>query len=206
MEQSPLWEVDFSFEGFEWLVSDDNSNNVAVFLRRDKAGRILICAVNFSPNAYEGYRFGCPPCKELREVFNSDEERFGGSGVTNDLPAKVEWIDAHGKESSVAIRIPPMGAAFFVCEGKLRAKPKPRTVKKAESAPAEKGKKAAVKKAAPAKAAEKKAPAKKAAPKAAEKPGLEKRAPAKASARKPKADQTSAKAPAKTTKKRGTEV
>ncbi|MCI9587884.1 MAG: 1,4-alpha-glucan branching protein GlgB [Oscillospiraceae bacterium] len=206
LEQSPLWEVDFSFEGFEWLVSDDNSNNVAVFLRRDKAGRILICAVNFSPNAYEGYRFGCPPCKELREVFNSDEERFGGSGVTNDLPAKVEWIDAHGKESSVAIRIPPMGAAFFVCEGKLRAKPKPRTVKKAESAPAEKGKKAAVKKAAPAKAAEKKAPARKAAPKAAEKPGLEKRAPAKASARKPKADQTSAKAPAKTTKKRGTEV
>ena len=42
LEESPLWEVDFSWEGFQWLVPDDNQNNVVVFLRRDKAGRELV--------------------------------------------------------------------------------------------------------------------------------------------------------------------
>lgn len=40
---------------------DDNHNNVVVFLRKDKKGRDLLCAVNFSPNTYENYRMGVPP-------------------------------------------------------------------------------------------------------------------------------------------------
>ncbi len=56
-----LWEIDFDWEGFEWLVPDDNHNNVVVFLRKDKKGRDLMCAVNFSPNTYENYRMGVPP-------------------------------------------------------------------------------------------------------------------------------------------------
>ena len=131
LSQSPLWEIDFDWQGFEWLVSDDNSNNVVVFLRRDKAGKTLVCAVNFSPNSYEDYRFGCPPFKELVEVFNTDDERYGGSGFTNAQPAKVSWKMSHGKESSASIRIPPMGAVFLEGSGKLRAKPKPRGTKAA---------------------------------------------------------------------------
>ena len=129
LSQSPLWEIDFDWEGFEWLVSDDNSNNVVVFLRKDRAGKTLVCAVNFSPNAYEDYRFGCPPFKEFVEVFNTDAAVYGGSGVTNAQPAKVSWKASHGKESSVSIRIPPMGAVFLEGTGKLRAKPKPKADK-----------------------------------------------------------------------------
>ena len=123
-KQSPLWEVDFDWQGFEWLVADDNCNNVVVFLRRDSRGKVLIAAVNFSPLPYENYRFGVPPCRELREVFNSDEERFGGSGVRNGEPVPVEWIGSHGRENSAAIRIPPLGAVFFECSGRVRARPK----------------------------------------------------------------------------------
>ena len=36
LSQSPLWDIDFSWEGFEWLVADDNHNNVVVFVRRDR--------------------------------------------------------------------------------------------------------------------------------------------------------------------------
>ena len=152
LNQSALWEIDFDWQGFEWLVSDDNSNNVVVFLRRDKAGKTLACAVNFSPNTYEDYRFGCPPFREFAEVFNTDAEQYGGTGVTNPQPAKVSWKASHGKESSVSIRIPPMGAVFLEGRGKLRAKPKPRTTKKVDT-----------KKAAPAagSGAEKKEPAQK---------------------------------------------
>ena len=139
LSQPPLWEIDFDWQGFEWLVSDDNSNNVVVFLRRDRAGKTLVCAVNFSPNVYEDYRFGCPPFKEFIEVFNTDAAAYGGSGVTNDAPAKVSWKESHGKESSVSIRIPPIGAVFLEGSGKLRAKPKPRTAAKGTAKAAAKG-------------------------------------------------------------------
>ncbi len=133
-----LWEIDFDWQGFEWLVPDDNHNNVVVFLRKDKSGKELVCAINFSPNTYEDYRFGCSGVKEYVEVFNSDRAEYGGSGVTNDAPCKVTWTPSHGKDSSVSIRIPPLGAVFLVGQGKLRAKPKPRKKATAEDGATEK--------------------------------------------------------------------
>ena len=133
LSESPLWEEDYSWEGFQWLVSDDNQNNVVVFLRRDKAGKELVCAFNFSPNTYDGYRFGCPPVKEYVEVFNSDAKVYGGSGAVNAAPCKVSWQESHGQESSVSIRIPPFGAVFLRGEGKLRAKPKAKAKAAAEA-------------------------------------------------------------------------
>jgi 1,4-alpha-glucan branching enzyme len=133
---SALWEIDFDWEGFEWLVPDDNQNNVVVFLRRNKEGDELLCAVNFSANTYENYRFGCPQVREYVEVFSSDEKKYGGAGHLNASPCKVEWVPSHGKESSVAITIPPLGAVFLEGRGKLRAKPKAKAEKteKAEAA------------------------------------------------------------------------
>ena len=133
LSESPLWEEDYSWEGFQWLVSDDNQNNVVVFLRRDKAGKELVCAFNFSPNTYDGYRFGCPPVKEYVEVFNSDAKVYGGSGAVNAAPCKVSWQESHGQESSVSIRIPPFGAVFLRGEGKLQAKPKAKAKAAAEA-------------------------------------------------------------------------
>ena len=126
LKESTLWEVDFDWQGFQWLVPDDNSNNVVVFLRRNKAGDEMLCAINFSPNTYEDYRFGCPPVKEYVEVFNSDAAKYGGTGVGNAAPCKVSWEPSHGQETSVAIRIPPFGAVFLKGQGKIRAKPKKR--------------------------------------------------------------------------------
>ena len=172
LQHPALWEEDFDWEGFEWLVPDDNSNNVVVFLRKDSKGNPLLCAVNFSPNAYEGYRFGCPPVKEWREVFNSDDPAFGGSGVLNELPAQVEWVESHGKESSVAIRIPPLGAVFLEGEGTMPPKPKKR-----KAAVRAAGKKPGGKGAAPEGPAKKKSPAK--APKQATEKTTKKRGTSK---------------------------
>ena len=169
LDNAPLWEVDFDWSGFEWLVPDDNHNNVVVFIRRDKAGKELVCAINFSPNAYEDYRFGCPQVSEYVEVFNSDAPIYGGSGAVNTTPCKVSWTPSHGRESSVSIRIPPMGAVFLEGRGKLRAKPKAKTEKSAkrsstkEAAPSAK---AAAKKASPVKKAAADSPTKAAAKKA----------------------------------------
>ena len=120
--ESPLWEIDFDWAGFEWLVPDDNHNNVVVFLRRDAKSNELLCAVNFSPNAYENYRLGVPARRRYTEVFNTDDPAFGGSGFQNESPCPVEQIPSHGKEQSVAIRIPPFGGVFLRGEGRLTRK------------------------------------------------------------------------------------
>lgn len=122
-KEKALWEIDFSWEGFEWLVSDDNHNNVVVFLRKDKKGRDLLCAVNFSPNTYEDYRMGVPPHRRYVPVFNTDDPAYGGDGFGDQEPVEVERIPSHGKEQSAAIRIPAFGAVFLRGEGAL---PKPR--------------------------------------------------------------------------------
>ena len=118
LSQSPLWDIDFSWEGFEWLVLDDNHNNVVVFLRRDRKGRELIAAVNFSPVAQGEYRFGVPPKKRYREVFTTDCAEYGGTGEwMNESPIAVRPIPSHGREQSVCVKLPPLGAAFFAGEG-----------------------------------------------------------------------------------------
>jgi 1,4-alpha-glucan branching enzyme len=109
----PLWENDDDWDGFQWLVADDNHNNVIVFLRRDRSGNELICAANFAPQPWEGYRFGVPLRAEYEEVFNTDAAAWGGSGVVNSGPIPVEAIPAHGQEQSVAVRLPPLGAVIL---------------------------------------------------------------------------------------------
>ena len=124
-----LWEVDFDWAGFEWLVPDDNHNNVVVFLRRDKKGRDLMCAVNFSPNTYTNYRMGVPPHRRYVPVFNTDDPTYGGDGFGDSEAVMVEAVPSHGKECSAAIRIPAFGAVFLRGEGTF---PRPRKKQEAK--------------------------------------------------------------------------
>lgn len=118
LSQSPLWEIDFSWEGFEWLVADDNRNNVVVFVRRDRSGGELIAAVNFSPVGRRGYRFGAPPKKIYRELFTTDRPEYGGTGDwLNERPIETQAIPSHGRPCSLTVDLPPLGAVFFTGEG-----------------------------------------------------------------------------------------
>ena len=114
-----LWENDRDWDGFQWLVADDNYNNVLVFRRTDRSGKSLIAVINFSPVAVEGYRFGVPPKARYEEVFNTDDARWGGSGVTNPEPIETEFIPAHQQAQSIAVRVPPLGAVILQGKGKL---------------------------------------------------------------------------------------
>ena len=128
-KEAALWEIDFDWAGFEWLVPDDNHNNVVVFLRKDKKGRDLLCAINFSPNTYDGYRMGVPGHRKYVPVFNTDAAEYGGDGFGDTEAVKVEKIPSHGKDFSASIKIPAFGAVFYRGEGSL---PKPRAKKQAK--------------------------------------------------------------------------
>jgi 1,4-alpha-glucan branching enzyme len=118
-KEKPLWENDHDWSGFQWLVADDNTDNVVAILRRDKAGRELVVVVNFSPCVYEDYRFGVPPKATYEEVINTDDARWGGSGVTNQ-PIATERIPSHGWAQSISMRVPPLGAVILRGKGLMK--------------------------------------------------------------------------------------
>ena len=131
-----LWRIDFDWAGFEWLVADDNEDNTVVFVRRDGAGEELLVAVNFSPNGYRDYRFGVPPRKTWREELSTDDTAFGGTGEwRNEKPVRTQAIPSHGREQSIAITIPPLGAVILRGAGEYK-KPKAKKSKAREELPA----------------------------------------------------------------------
>jgi 1,4-alpha-glucan branching enzyme len=61
-----------------------------------------------------GYRLGVPETVTAWvEVLNTDEERFGGSGVFNADPMKAEQMESHGRRTSIAPTLPPLATVWF---------------------------------------------------------------------------------------------
>ncbi|MBN1907277.1 MAG: 1,4-alpha-glucan branching protein GlgB [Deltaproteobacteria bacterium] len=107
-QEPAMHEVDFSFEGFEWIDFRDAESSVVSFLRRDKKGGILLFVFNFTPSPRENYRIGAPVNGFYREIMNSDSRNFGGSDIGlkgGILSDNVEW---HGRPFSLNLTIPPL--------------------------------------------------------------------------------------------------
>ena len=108
-----LWEVDYSWQGFKWICADDNTQNIVSFLRYDKSGNPIVCVVNFSPVQRNNYRIGVPNARYYKEVFNSNEERFGGHSELNGEKILTEKIASHGFENSIELTIGSFGAIYL---------------------------------------------------------------------------------------------
>ena len=81
-----LCEVDFNFNGFEWIDFRDVESSVILFARySEQRKEHLVFACNFTPVPRPGYRIGVPQAGFYKEVFNTDSEMFGGSNVCNGL-------------------------------------------------------------------------------------------------------------------------
>ncbi|MDE6639649.1 MAG: 1,4-alpha-glucan branching protein GlgB [Acetatifactor sp.] len=109
------YELDDSWDGFEWMNADDAENSVYSFVRKSSTGRnSLLFVLNMTPVRRENYRVAVPKNKKYKLILNSDEERFGGWG--NELPAEImaEKEPFHYHDYSLTLDIPPYGAAVFV--------------------------------------------------------------------------------------------
>lgn len=109
-----LHEVDFRPEGFEWIDFRDVDNSVLCFLRRAKNPRdFTVCVYNFTPVVRQAYRVGVPESGLYREVLNTDDPAYWGSGVRNEKKAVAEPIPWMGRPFSVCLTLPPLAALFL---------------------------------------------------------------------------------------------
>ena len=139
-----LWELDFSWEGFEWIEANDNQANTVAFLRKDSKGDALVVVCNFSPVDRTGYTVGVPVPGVYTCIFNSDDPDFGGKGGGDHEPVRSRYVESQGREQSITISLPPMSAVIYKCTRKFPVRknkvdkdeaPKPAVRKKA-AAPA----------------------------------------------------------------------
>ena len=107
-----LYEIDYSWEGFNWIIPDDYDQNVVAFARKDKKGKELICIVNFSPEPRNRYKVGVNAGK-YKQVLNSDWEEFGGTTKKTNKLLQTKEFSIHGKNNCVELNIPSFGAIFL---------------------------------------------------------------------------------------------
>ena len=108
-----LWQRDDSWEGFSWIDADNKDQSIVSYRRIAENGDELAVLINFTPVAYEDYIIGVPGEGKYVEMINSDDTRFGGSGVVNTGELKTQKFGAHGFENSLRLRVPPLGITIL---------------------------------------------------------------------------------------------
>lgn len=109
-----LWELDHTYEGFSWIDNQNYEQSIVTFMRKSKNKRnYLIFICNFTPVVHYDYKLGVPENISYREVFNSDSEKYGGSGQVNKeilTSYNEKW---NNQPYHVMTKVPPLAVAVI---------------------------------------------------------------------------------------------
>ena len=124
-----LWRREHGWDGFEWIDPDDRADSILSCARRGDSDDVTLVVINFRTDSHFGFRLGAPEPGRWREIFNSDEERFGGSGLHyNPGVLRTEEILANGRAQSLTLTVPPLGGVILRWDGGA-LEPEPRAEK-----------------------------------------------------------------------------
>lgn len=112
LDNSELWEIDYSWDGFKWISSDDYEQNIIAFKRINKNKDELIAVVNFSSVERHSYCIGATE-GTYTEIFNSNNTEFGGTGSGNTEKIISSKGEMHGYESYISLTVPPLSIIFL---------------------------------------------------------------------------------------------
>ena len=110
---SALHQQDLDSEGFAWTVQDDHGQSVLVFRRYDKSGRCQVIISNLTPVVRHDYRIGMPYSGVYHESLNTDDLRFGGSGITTGCDRHTDDFEAHDLPQSLSLTLPPLATVYL---------------------------------------------------------------------------------------------
>jgi len=106
-----LYEKSFDGSGFEWIDGGNANDSVLIYTRKGiDPKNDLVIVLNMTPAPHHGFRVGVPEAGNWKEIFNSDDKKFWGSGMLNGKAVKSEKEHWHGKDHSVQVDLPPLGA------------------------------------------------------------------------------------------------
>ena len=111
-----LYELDKSYDGFQWINPNDADRSIFSFVRYDEEKKkSLLFVMNFTPMERADYRVGVPRKKQYKLILNSHDEKFGGKDVVENRATdyKAEKGECDGQPFSFGYPLPPYGVAVF---------------------------------------------------------------------------------------------
>lgn len=124
-----LWQIDYSWDGFQWISSEDNANSVIAFRRIDRDGKEIIAIFNFTPNSFDEYRIGVPEEGSYKVILDTSLERFGGTTLEKHPAYKTKKKPMHGFEQSIGLKLSGLSALYLEKPAKKLTKSKPKALK-----------------------------------------------------------------------------
>ena len=115
-----LWEIDYGWDGFNWISGDDKDNSVIAFRRMSKSGDELIAIFNFTPVDHGEYRIGVPEKGIYEAVFNSDMEKYGGETAEPFEAYETADKPMHGFEQSIGVKLNGLSAIYIKIKEKAQ--------------------------------------------------------------------------------------
>ncbi len=112
LENSPLWQNDDSWTGFNWISNDDYKQSVIAFRRIDDNGDEIIAVCNFVPVERTDYKIGVPKKGRYKLIFNSDAIEFGGSGISQKSYTSKHY-SMHGFDDSISLTLAPLSVIYL---------------------------------------------------------------------------------------------
>ena len=110
-----MYEIDNSWDGFEWLNCDDKDRSTYSFFRKSSTdSNHVMFIINMTPMRWENYKLGVPQKKKYKLLLNSDDIRFGGQGMQ--VPKEIMAVEDNCdyKNYSITLDIPAYSALVFV--------------------------------------------------------------------------------------------
>lgn len=108
-----LWEIDYGWEGFQWISSEDNANSIIAFRRIDKSGKEIIAVFNFTPNSFDEYRIGVPEAGTYKVVMDTSLAIYGGGKARKSGTYKSKAQPIHGLENSIGLKLNGLSAIYL---------------------------------------------------------------------------------------------
>ena len=130
-----MYRVDRSWDGFKWLNVDDCDRSSVAFLRSSEGEEsYLICVCNFTPVQYDGFVIGLPHPGTMKEILNSDDERFGGGGTGNPKAIRSHRKGFADLPYSAKLTLPAMSCLYFTFKPSWEQEKKDRELARAKAA------------------------------------------------------------------------
>ncbi|WP_185117556.1 1,4-alpha-glucan branching protein GlgB [Chryseobacterium sp. PMSZPI] len=110
--ESAFYENQFDKSSFEWVEADDLENSVYVYLRKGKKrDDVLMIILNLAPKVLD-YKIGVHTGTHWEVIFNSDDEKYSGSGVQPEI-LEEKYEEWRGYQKSIMVKLPPLAGIIL---------------------------------------------------------------------------------------------
>ena len=118
-EEKALWQLEQSWDGFEWINEADNENSVVSYMRKGKKkDDLLVVAANFTALDRRNYKLGVPYEGEYEVMLHSNSTEFGGERKIN----KMTYVTKHEqfKDMEYTLSVPIDGNSAMILKRKIK--------------------------------------------------------------------------------------